>query len=282
MKKPTDSKTHFAIPLAQAIQAWLPNAPGKDFILRVLCRVGLPQQGLYLTRIGKLWTELDYSDRMDRRSALGLLGRDIAEGSIAHLDPGDCFCDCGAHIGIVSLWVASYLGEGGLVYAFEPSPPTFQRLQRNFALSQGSPCKLEAYPYALGEQSGTAEMCVSSQHGWSTLSRSALTASQTLGAKLTQVASVPVCTLDDFFLGTPGRRLPQAIKIDVEGWEENVLRGATRLLAQAPPRIILIEKNDDILQAMGCRFDPIDRILRNAGYRLAQELTNLDLLYQHD
>ena len=263
-----NGKHHWAIPLAQAGAKWLPAFRQKQ---RLLLRC-LPPRGRYLTPIGKLIAELDYTDIFERLAALGMWGRRVAEEMIPYLQPGDSFCDCGAHIGIVSLWVASHLGEGGLVYGFEPSPPTLNRLQTNFTLAQSFGCKMEAFPYALGSACGTLDLLVSSQNGWSTFSPQRDTLSQKLGATVLEVKPVRVLTLDDFFLGNQKRRLPQALKIDVEGWEEEFLRGAIQFLRQAPPRIIMLEKHALGLQVMNLTLDAIDQLLNRVGYHMVKDI----------
>jgi len=55
-----------------------------------------------------------------------------------------------------------------------------------------------------------------------------------------EVVEVEATTLDDFVL-PGGRLMPSVIKIDVEGWEEHVLAGSSRLLSARPPRLIVFE-----------------------------------------
>jgi FkbM family methyltransferase len=254
----------------------LPHLRGKIRAMEAL----LPRQGTYLSKAGKYPIELDFSDRYERLAALGVFASTTVKDIISNLKPGECFCDCGAHIGVVSLMVASYLGDGGQVYAFEPAPSTFRRLETSFSLTNSGKCKLEAFPVAVGAQSGKATIHVSSQHGWSTLSEEAVSVSIEMGASVTQVEEVPVQTLDDFFFGPKNRRFPQAIKIDVEGWEEHVLIGARRLLEENPPRIILIEKNDRILATMGRDFRSVHEFLLGYGYANIESFSTEDELYR--
>ncbi len=271
-----DSLTQFRIAAANSGMKRLPNFRGKARAMEFI----LPRHGMLLAEVGEHKIQLDFNDRLERLAALGAFGSATIQDLIRNLQPGECFCDCGAHIGIVSLMVGSYLGKTGQVYAFEPSPTTFKRLKTNFSLTASGGCKLEAFPIAVGSRIGEARMHVSSQHGWSTLSSEAVSVCIEMGAHVTEVTEVPMQTLDDFFLGTTTRRLPQAIKIDVEGWEQQVLLGARRLLKENPPRIILIEKNDKILASMGRDFMSLHEFLLKYGYRKDQSFSPEDELYR--
>ena len=79
-----------------------------------------------------------------------------------------------------------------------------------------------------------------------------------------QLAQAPSMTLDDFqsFVGVR----PALLKIDVEGSEIAVLRGARRLLAQADRPAILFEYNPDTLTECGAAVDAFHELLE--GYAL--------------
>jgi FkbM family methyltransferase len=239
----------------------------------------LPKKGLLRTRIGDLNADLDFGDPHERMAALGLFQTEVLQSILTHLQPGDCFCDCGAHVGIFSLVAATHLGKGGQVYAFEPSPPTYERLATNIRHTNGFPCRVEAFPVALGASEAVMDMYVSSQHGWSTLDQQATKVQLDRGAQIAQVAKVPVDTLDNFFMGPIKRRFPQVIKIDVEGWEEQVLSGASTLLRAHPPRAIIIEKNDYILAETGKSFGVIDDFMISLGYSTSKSASSLDVVY---
>jgi FkbM family methyltransferase len=265
-----------AIALAQLGARRVPRFPGKYFLLGAL----LPRRGRHLACVGSSLAELDFGDPFERQAALGLWQSDIVPILTNELRPGECFCDCGAHIGVVSLLVAERLGRDGQVYAFEPDPETHARLQRNFALADGG-CRLEAIASAVSDKcADEAEFLVSSQQGWSTLVPEAARVGEQMGAATHAVARVPVTTLDAFFLGAPGRRPPQAMKIDVEGSEPALLRGAAELLRTQPPRLLIIERNDAILASMQRDFSDVEQFLSPFGY-VAEENLPTDVVYRH-
>jgi FkbM family methyltransferase len=167
-----------------------------------------------------------------------------------------------------------------MVFAFEPSPPTFQRLRANFDDLAESPCGLEAIPAAVGAvDGGSVDMYVSSQHGWSTLSQEAVSVGVALGRGITEVVAVPLVSLDGFFYGPAPHRVPQALKIDVEGWEEDVVRGAERLLRSGAVRIVVVERNDAILSSMNRRWSDVDRLICDFGYAV-DRIVGDDVVYR--
>lgn len=138
---------------------------------------------------------------------------------IAHLQPGDCFWDVGAHVGFMSCLAASRVGPSGSVFAFEPIPHNRQRLIANAGLNGAD---IQALAYAVSRDSGT--MTIRSRGG------SSLMWTLEQGIEDAESLTVPVTTLDAM-LGAA--EYPTLVKVDTEGVEVDVLRGAQRLLRDA-------------------------------------------------
>jgi FkbM family methyltransferase len=171
------------------------------------------------------------------------------------LRPGDLAVDVGANLGWFSLVMAAAVAPGGEVWAVEPMPPILPALKRNLELNDSLGVRL--FEVALGKSSGTAELHVFSglPHGHasvSTLDRSDYTAH-----------AVERRTLDELL----GGRTPAFVKLDVEGSERDVLRGADAILAADRPPTWMIEVNYETSAAFG--YHPIDLLepFRD-GYRL--------------
>lgn len=262
------------IRLLRAIARRVPPFVARDRLFSAL-PLGL---GTEQVKLGGGWVELDMADPYERLAALGLYQPDLLDVLRASLRPGDCFCDCGAHVGLVSIPLAHHLGATGVVYAFEPSTSTYARLARNLEVQGPTACKIVAVPFALGSREGRAELLVSSQHGWSTMSRSASAVSRRLGEGITHTAQVDVVTLDGFFL-RDGRRPPDAVKIDVEGWEEDVVRGGKELFTQKRPRVVVIERNELILAATGRSWRSIEELMVEYGYEPSVNL-EMDVVFR--
>ncbi len=163
--------------------------------------------------------------------------------------PGDIFWDVGANIGFYTLTASRLVGPEGRVVSFEPAAHAWKSLTTNLSLNQSAnvlPCQI-----ALSDTSGQA-----------VLHRTADFADG--GASLMPRADyhsdsekVKTTTLDQF-LAQSESPPPILIKIDVEGFEGNVLRGGQTILQSEQPPLILVEMND---------ANEIGAILSTAGYR---------------
>ena len=146
-------------------------------------------------------------------------------GFLLHfLRPTDLFVDVGANVGVYTLLAAGEVGAQSI--AVEPIPQTFAHLQQNIATNHLH-TRVTAHNVGLGATNGSIQF-----------TRSLDTVNHVATADETDTIDVPVTRLDDL-LG----EVPALIKIDVEGFETEVLKGATRLLAAPTLRAIIIELN---------------------------------------
>lgn len=140
---------------------------------------------------------------------------------------GDVVVDAGANIGIYSQFLSRCVGATGVVHAFEPAPENFKRLQSaarklaNVRLSQA----------AVGECSGKAKLYLSDKLNVD--HRTYAT-----GEDPRRIVSIDIVALDDYF--KPGQRV-DLIKMDIQGYELQALRGANRVLADNPTAKLLLE-----------------------------------------
>jgi FkbM family methyltransferase len=126
--------------------------------------------------------------------------------------------DVGANWGLYSLLISRAVGPSGKVYAFEPVPEIFARLKEHIALNNAT--NVIPVPIALSDEKGTAKMSV--KGGGSSLFRRVSD----------EFVEVQVERLDDFVEREKIERV-DAIKIDVEGAELKVIRGADKTLQAA-------------------------------------------------
>lgn len=142
-----------------------------------------------------------------------------------HCPQGGTVIDLGAHIGLFSVVAARLAGANGKVFAFEPTAFTRKVLEQTIKLN-GMSDRVEVRSEAVGETSGTAnffdsgdEVSVSnSLISYGTLSRSG--------------TEVKVSSLDEF-VSSRGAHV-DFLKIDVEGAELQVLRGAAKTFEMRP------------------------------------------------
>jgi FkbM family methyltransferase len=163
-----------------------------------------------------------------------------------HLGPQDIAIDVGANIGWYTALLSRLSEPGAQIFAFEPDPETYRLLCGN--LRANSIIGVTALNLALGETSGTA---VLHRYKASNNGRHTLSAGSDGGGGACQVN---VETLDSFCSsrGLENSRI-RFLKIDVEGFEYYVLRGATNLLRRCD--CILLEFNrgetgDKVLQLL--------------------------------
>ena len=175
------------------------------------------------------------------------------------LRPGDTFLDVGANIGLVTLVASQLVGRQGRVYAFEPVAGTIAILERNIALNDARNVCIKAS--ALGAVDETRPV-------YEHLKVNRGAASFVPIGDASSSAIVPVTTLDTF-VHSAGLEGPiRAIKIDVEGWESQVLAGGRQLLADSAAPVLVVEYSTKVRLPKGAHTDLYDLIRSLNEYRL--------------
>jgi len=182
------------------------------------------------------------------------------------LRPEMVFVDVGANQGEFTLFAAKRLPLGG-VLAFEPSPASFQHLAKNVALNHCENVFL--HPVALGEKAETAELFTefAGRHTSGYQPNEGLSSMFPSEERPHRVAAVDVKTFDEVFRQSGFSRL-DVIKIDVEGAELPVLKGAINSIRQKRP-LILVEISKSNFAAAG--YTPVELLdfLQSEGYQLS-------------
>jgi FkbM family methyltransferase len=159
--------------------------------------------------------------------------------------------DVGAYVGAYGL-VAAMEGGAKQVWSFEPNPEAQRVSEENFALNQVS---VDIFPVALGSSNGRARLYTPRER---TLSSSSNLASFSNVGDWVSDQSVEIRTLDSFLQAGMNKRI-KAIKIDVEGYELEVLRGSSKILHEHKPVLIL-----ECLELM--KLLEIEKYLDRFGY----------------
>lgn len=147
------------------------------------------------------------------------------------LQPGDSAIDVGGHIGFFTMQMAAAVGPEGRVYAFEPLEANADLLERSIT-ENGFGGRVRFQRAAVGATPGTATLTFPAEtlnSGGAYLLRSG--SAPLAGNRTTEV---PLVALDALDLRRPVR----FIKMDVEGAEPQVLRGAARILKEDRPVIL--------------------------------------------
>ncbi len=158
--------------------------------------------------------------------------------------------DVGANIGTLSLACADQVGASGKVYSFEPHPETFRYLKNNIALNGFK--NIQDFSYALGSKD--AQMYISDE---SDDSQNAIKNNGNGGI------SVQMKTLDSLI---PANQKIKLLKIDVEGYEGEVLSGAKRVCENT--EILYLECIEKFLIRAGWDKDRLYKLVHDMGFNI--------------
>lgn len=171
------------------------------------------------------------------------------------LRTGDTFVDVGANIGAYSVLASSV---GAAVLAVEPVPDTFHALQRNVALNTHCPGRIDARAIGLGRENGELRFTT----GLDTVNHVVADDAAETGSAATAV--LPVRRLDDV-MADAGLAPPTVLKIDAEGYEIEILRGASDTIAHDALLAVIVELNGAAAR-YGGRDSDVDEYLRSNGF----------------
>lgn len=170
--------------------------------------------------------------------------------------------DIGAFEGMHAVFFASRVGPAGRVLSFEPVPANRERLQANVAVN-GFERRVQVHPKAVGGEVGT--LVVHAIEGEGGLSSADPGIASELRERGAATLEVPVTTVDAVV--AEGAPPPDFVKIDVEGLEADVLRGARQTLAEHRPRLF-IELHGSDAASKAANAGTVAALLLAAGYRL--------------
>lgn len=202
--------------------------------------------------------EVDLNDRIQRQMWAGLYEPHVRDCFEALLRPGDVYVDVGGHIGYHAVAAAHRVGANGRVFAFEADPALHERLARNLGQFPWA----QAVHAAVWDSSGVLAFERSSfeqESGWGTLC-----AVRDLGKG--EHVDVRAISLDDWFRDAGVARW-NAMKLDAEGSELTVLRGAKKALDRFRPFLIL-EINGIVLKQGGFSAREVMEFLTMRDYHM--------------
>ena len=165
-----------------------------------------------------------------------------------YLKPDFTYLDCGANIGNHSLFFAC-VAKAKRVFAFEGNPPTYDILAKNIELNDLQN-KVTAYNCVLGEKEGFAQIshCDLLNIGGTDFAES----KEQDGIEMKALDSFPFGEKIDF------------VKMDVEGFEYHVLKGAKNLLLEDKP-ILWVE-------IFSSNYQQVNELLSSLGYKQIEAL----------
>jgi FkbM family methyltransferase len=169
---------------------------------------------------------------------------------------GDVVWDVGANVGLFSFAAAALAGQTGSVVAIEPDAWLVLLLRRSAAAASPQRAKVEVLPAAVGERVGLAQFNIA-RRGRAASHLAGLGRVQAGGSR--ETTTVVLVTLDWLLDQFPA---PRVLKIDVEGAENLVIRGAKRMLNDVRP-VIVCEVGRVLIDEVSCtlaaaRYEIVD------------------------
>lgn len=249
------------------------NTVQKIFVARAIYRlvrslrsaVGL-KDTVVVSRNGVIY-ELDLSEGIDLAVYLNdYFERNTRRALDRLVVPSSVVLDIGANIGAHTLHLAKLVGPAGQVLALEPTDFAYRKLRRNIELNPALEPRIKTYQSFVADGSGrnVPEEIYSS---WPLQSNEQLHAKH-LGRKMTTSAATAVSV--DGLLSRMGGRVVSLIKLDVDGFECEVLRGARETLRNSRP-VFVMELAPHVLEERGTSLDELMSFFVPNGYSFHDE-----------
>ena len=232
-----------------------PLERGRGWLLR-LCETVLGSGPLRFGIGGGAFVEGRLRDWIFRWTFMGLHDRDEPfQRSLAFLDRAAIVFDVGANVGVWSL-LAARRNRTARIHAFEPAPATAAQLRRHVELNHAAVTVNEC---AVGADETSRPFFALTEGN---------TGASSFYSEVGGVAlDVPVTTLDAY---VERKLLPAVdlIKVDAEGAEMLVFRGARRSISSETGPAIFFEVSDHLCERSGVTVREVKQLLLDHGYRL--------------
>jgi FkbM family methyltransferase len=174
------------------------------------------------------------------------------------LQPGATFVDVGCNKGDFTLLASRLVGPQGRVLSFEPHPENCRWIRKSIAKNEYS--NISLHEMALSDSNGTAQLHIGEKSGFHTLLAGQPQREQ-------GIIEVKTRRLDDLLAEVGFDRPVNALKIDVEGADMHVLRGARETIARSPGIVIFL----DVHPHLGVNPREVCDFLRDLGLELYAE-----------
>jgi FkbM family methyltransferase len=171
--------------------------------------------------------------------------------------------EIGANQGYYAILEALKTPADARIFAFEPHPDNVATLLANLKTNNCEHKFADIFQGAVSDRDGTARLNVSRLSNWHTLSNVTLP-----GEGWQQAIEVPTISLD-CYCAAKGIDTVDFVRMDVEGHEAEVVKGATRVLGASRDCVLFIELHSALLRQVG--HDPADllRLLHRLGFSTA-------------
>ena len=234
-----------------------PLPRGRALLALLAQRLGaVPREAPAARLAGGIRMDLRPHDFIDGLVYFNNMDPEVGRAIRERVRPGSCAWDVGANIGYYTLLLAR---AGGAVEAFEPDPDNRARLEANVRLN-GLDGSIRIHDLALADREGEGVLqTVAGDHGESSIAPRSIHDSARVRPRACRLATA------DALVASGRLRAPDFVKVDVEGAELLVLRGARSTIEAARPPLVC-ELNARAQAAFG--YGPADlvRELADRGY----------------
>ena len=206
-----------------------PKFMGRDFLIEKLPQLFIPKAKGKVIVDTNFGFKIELDPLFDKNIENIIYKRGVYElGTVSILqkllNKGDVFVDVGANIGFLSLVASAKVGHSGRVYAFEPVPSTFEILKTNKQINNFEQLCLNQF--ALGNKNENLKIFnEKNNRGGASI----------INHTQSQGITISVKKLDDLNI----KEKINVIKIDVEGFEFEVLKGAEKTIKKDKPNLII-------------------------------------------
>ena len=188
--------------------------------------------------------------------------QEVKEIFLENISPGGVVIDIGSNIGDYTLLACKKVGTSGKVLSFEPLSETFLTLNRNLQLNEITNCMY--FQKAVGKKPGLANLYKNNLSGTMGHLDSSLN-----GEDLIKRDEIEVLTIDDVLISEHIDTV-NMIKIDVEGFEHEVLLGCLQSFKENKIKKILCEVHFKYLESKGKSEETIYDLLHEYNFTITQ------------
>jgi len=180
--------------------------------------------------------------------------KDILELLISYTMPGEVVLDVGSNFGIFTILLAKKVGQSGKVIAIEPGKEIFSHFLENVKLNNLD--NITSFNFALGDKEEEAKLFLGQVAGASSI---AYTPGGSNGFEIVKVKT------GDRLIKENNLPIPNIVKIDVEGFEYNVIEGMRNTLGSPECRMVCCEIHTQMLPN-GINAKKIIDLLKSLGF----------------
>jgi len=183
-----------------------------------------------------------------------------------HVRPGSVAIDIGANVGFYTLGLSRLVGANGQVHAFEPGPVSFALLSRNCYANAPSLDMVLLNKAAVSDRNGKTNLFINTSGESDNQVHHDIDEYKYKNEDSRPKLLVDVVNLDEYFKGK--NQNVSFIKIDTQGHEYYVLKGAQRLLSESKDIVLLIEYAPYLKAWTAINQDEFYLLIKDMGFRI--------------